>query len=175
MSLKNTKNSEKNIVVKQHPLAYVIRFIIFNIIYFFLLATLIGILSFLQLDLDFIDSLTGGIVVLTVIIEILVAIYAFLQWRSIFYIIKDRSIVSKYGVFFTKEKIFIPEDVLEIILEQGLLAKIFNYGTITFNNKIIEENVYMKNIRDPLKHLKLCREITREINKMDFPKMGNNK
>ncbi len=168
----NRRTSEINVVVKQHPLAYVIKFIIFNVIYFFLLGAAAGILNFLEIDPDFINSLTSTIIVVTVILEIIVAIYAFLQWKSIYYVIKDRSIVSKFGVFFTREKIFIPEDVLEIILEQGLLAKIFNYGTIIFKNKILDENVYMKNIRSPWKHLKICRQITREINKMDFPKMN---
>jgi hypothetical protein len=87
-------------------------------------------------------------------------------------VIKPRSIITNYGVFFRQEKIFIPKDVTEIDLDQGFLARICDYGTIILKSQKSKETIYINNIKSPQRHLEIFKEMSNNIDKMNYSSRG---
>lgn len=92
------------------------------------------------------------IYIFLVILKIILVIYVVLQWVNEYYRITPKEIIHKKGFIFKKEEKCKIYHVAEISLEQGLLGRIFNYGTIKAINWATDKTVYLYLIHNPVRY-----------------------
>jgi len=74
-----------------------------------------------------------------------------LEWINNVYEIRDDSIIHRQGIFNIKEDIYTLRNLSSVTIEQTILGKLFNYGTIILYSPIHKTNYYMINVHNPKK------------------------
>lgn len=100
------------------------------------------------------------------IFNIGVLITIILQWYSRSYVIREKDFIFKTGVFNTEEKIVQYDNVEKITVNQSLIGRFFNYGTIDIFNPLLRTNVTFSNIPKPKFYANYIQNIV--------PKVGDN-
>lgn len=99
----------------------------------------------------------GGLV-FVILIFMIVATNLFLStlfyidWKTKFYEIRPSAIVEKRGVLFRREEIYSCSNIEEIILRQGIIERIFGFGTIRMYDPSLRQSIYLKNIKSPYRY-----------------------
>ena len=125
----------------------------------------LGIYTFIH-DLRTFHSVIGfgiPLFVLLVIMKTFVTVFVILQWLNEYYEISAPLIKYRRGILFRKEDNYPIKDVHFIQVNQGLLGKFFNFGTITLMNvrRIILVEMYL--IHNPLRYAHVMEEIIPHI------------
>lgn len=92
------------------------------------------------------------LVVLLIIAKIVLAIYVIAQWFNEYYLITQKEIIHKKGLFFKDEDRYVLSHIGRIEVDQNILGKIFNYGTVKLFNWIQEKEYRLYLIHDPIKY-----------------------
>lgn len=90
--------------------------------------------------------------ILLVILKTFFMIYVIVTWLEEYYEITPKEVIHRKGFLFRREERYTLEHIGSIILEQGLLGRIFNFGTLKLFDWALEENVYIYLIHSPLKY-----------------------
>lgn len=114
------------------------------------------------------------IVLALVFFEIVITVYITVRWVNEYYIVYPNEIVLKKGFFFRKEKIFKCEHIQLFDLEQGLIAKLFDYGTLTLYSPALDGKIYIYNISRPMQRLEQIRSILTSDNVADSSGQSSN-
>lgn len=104
----------------------------------------------LQADID----LTLNPIVLSkslffTVIEILFAMYIFLQWVNNYYILKEQEIVYVTGIINRRERNYSLANIQSISSEQGLFGRILHYGTIRIFSPALQQELFLTDIPNP--------------------------
>ncbi len=89
-------------------------------------------------------------------LNIIVIIYFILDWYNRRYTVDKGQIIKSRGII---RKFFESWDIGEIQsvkVRQGLLGRLFNYGTLQFHILLIDESVYFKYVPRPHEFAALC-------------------
>lgn len=89
--------------------------------------------------------------------KVVFMINAALQWLTHVYEIRDNEVRYKYGILRRDEKIFICSLTQEVAQSQGILGRIFNFGTISVTNPTIKEQIYLESIPNPQKYAEIIK------------------
>lgn len=92
-----------------------------------------------------------------VLLKILIMIYIVVLWVNDYYKISSLELIHKRGFIFKKEEKDLLEHLGALKLDQGLLGRIFNFGTLTLYNWALEQNVVMYNIHNPVRYRDILR------------------
>lgn len=84
-------------------------------------------------------------------------IYIVVLWVNDYYKISSLELIHKRGFIFKKEEKDLLEHLGALKLDQGLLGRIFNFGTLTLYNWALEQNVVMYNIHNPVRYRDILR------------------
>jgi len=74
-----------------------------------------------------------------------------LRWVNTEYRIEGGSLITKKGIVSIKEKTYALDNVETVEVEQDLLGRIFQYGTVSLFSPLFTEQVYLLNIPHPQK------------------------
>lgn len=94
-----------------------------------------------------------------VILKTAVLIFVIIQWLNEYYEITTNEIVYRKGLIFKKEVRHIFEHIGSVKLEQGILGRIFNFGTLRLFNWTRENYTYMYLIHNPSKYMHILEEL----------------
>lgn len=83
--------------------------------------------------------------------EMFIVFYIVMEWANETYEIREDSIIHRKGVFKLNEEIYSLRNLGSATIQQGLMGKLFNYGTITINSPILKKEFYLYNVQDPKK------------------------
>lgn len=122
----------------------------FMAIAFFMFLTLPSLPS--EIKLQFI-SYSEIYFVLLVSIKIFLTIYVVLQWLNEYYEIRPASVAHRRGIIWRKEEIFPIKQIRAVGIHQGMLGRIFQYGTLTLYDWWMEKYATMYLIHNPIKYL----------------------
>lgn len=92
------------------------------------------------------------IFLLLIILKTLLMIYIILQWLYEYYEITPREVIHRKGLFFKKEEFNVFKHLSSLEIDQGILGKLFNCGTIKLFNWTTEKNIYLYLIHNPMKY-----------------------
>ena len=92
------------------------------------------------------------IFVLLVLLQTVFMIYVIVNWLEEYYEITPMEVIHRKGFLFRKEERYILDHVGSITLEQGLLGRIFNFGSLKLFDWALEENIHIYLIHSPLKY-----------------------
>lgn len=86
-------------------------------------------------------------------------VYVILLWLNEYYEITPTAVIHKRGLIWRDEKRFQLEDVRTLKLHQGLLGKIFNFGTIELDDRRRNKRVEMYLIHNPGRYVRILEEL----------------
>lgn len=90
------------------------------------------------------------------LVNVLIVIYFILEWVHISYVITKNEIIKLRGIIRRKSDTYDIGEIQNIKVRQGIVGRIFNYGTISFKIVLIEKRVKFEYISDPHKVAGLC-------------------
>lgn len=96
--------------------------------------------------------------------KIALTLFIVLQWLNEYYEISPIKISHKSGIIWRKEDTFdLSRDkstrITELGVKQGLMGRIFNYGTLFFYDRGVFKYYYMYYIHNPLRYLEILRSL----------------
>lgn len=97
-------------------------------------------------------SITFISILIQIAILILVSfgiISLLIKWAGTSYVIKDNEIIVQNGLFNIKQKIYPLEGHEEVKIYKSFLGKIFDYGTLSIYQPVLQKYVILENIQDP--------------------------
>lgn len=100
--------------------------------------------------------------IVLVLLKIFIMGYVIIQWLEEYYEISPREVIHRKGLFFKKEQRFTLKHLGKVTVQQNLLGRIFNYGSLTLYDWVTENNVELYLIHNPLKYHRILEEIAPE-------------
>ncbi len=94
-----------------------------------------------------------------------VMIFIIIQWLNQYYEITPKEIIFKRGFIFKKEERNTLDHLGSIEVDQGLLGRIFNFGTIKLFNWATEKNFPLYLIHNPMKYHFILQTLLPEADK----------
>lgn len=94
---------------------------------------------------------------LLLFIKAILTFFVLLSWLNEYYEISADKISHISGVIFKKEQRFSLPNIRQIILKQGLVGRIFNYGTIEFFDYAVKKYYQIYQIHNPVRYFNLLK------------------
>lgn len=107
-----------------------------------------------------------SIFLILVAIKIFITSYIILEWHEEYYEISAHSIGHYRGYLFKRHENISFKHIASIKLEQDLLGKAFNYGTIRLHSWFLGKDYFLYQIHNPFKYLKVLEDQLPGIDKM---------
>ena len=76
-------------------------------------------------------------------------LYITLDWITYYFILDSKSVISHGGIISSKEESYDMAGIESVEVIQGLLGRLFNFGTLVLFNPILEKELTLRNIPDP--------------------------
>ncbi len=103
------------------------------------------------------------VIVALAVVEITIVIYIAIQWVHEYYEIRPKEIIHNKGFLFQKEEIYNCEHIQLFDLDQSMVGKLFDYGTITLYSPALEDRIHIINISRPARKLEEIRSVLGSI------------
>lgn len=152
---------ENHIVVSHLNVRQSIFLLLLRLIILDVLAALILILYFSPLFLQQLSSevkldiIAQNRIFVTFLLttKVLLTLYVVLQWVNEYYEITPNKIFHKRGIIWRKEMDFEITHLRSIGIQQGILGKLFNYGSLRFFDWRLQKYFHMYLIHNPKKYM----------------------
>ena len=96
-----------------------------------------------------------------IILQIYFTLFLVLSWSSNIYYLTRKHLIKREGFIGTKEKIYDFDNIRSITVNQSLLGKLFNFGTIYLSTSAsggYQAEISLENISDPQKYEQRIKE-----------------
>lgn len=93
--------------------------------------------------------LYGIVYILFQVVNVITIILVILDWYNRTYTLQSHDIIFRAGVFKSLRKNYQYDNIEKVTLEQGLIGKMLNFGSVVIYNPLIKEDAYIRNIPDP--------------------------
>lgn len=152
------KNREKILVshinIRQSISVLVIKLIAIDAI----AASGVAALYIADLSLTF-DFSSLPIFIFLVSLKIAVTTFVVLEWLNEYYEITPQAVIYKRGVIFKTIKRFALEKVRKIVVKQGVLGRMLNYGTLTLLDIRFIKYLDLYLIHNPMRYCRILEEL----------------
>jgi hypothetical protein len=98
-------------------------------------------------------------IILLMIIKISITIFVIMQWLFEYYEITPRMVIYRKGIIFKKEEKYKVEHLGLVKIEQGIVGKVLNYGTINLHNWMQGKDQSLYLIHNPLKYMHILEHL----------------
>jgi hypothetical protein len=155
-----TQGSERKIIITHVTIRQSIFFLVMKLITLEALAAL-GVIVFhaLLFSASVRTNINGELIlfnvplfVILVIAKTSLMIFIIIQWLDEYYEITTKEVIHRKGLIFKKEERHKLDHLGLLKIEQGLLGRIFNYGTLRLYNWALDKDVFLYLIHNPKKH-----------------------
>lgn len=92
------------------------------------------------------------------LIQMVVIIIAVLQWVNSIYEIHEHEFIERRGIISIHENTHSFRNFSAISITQGIMGRIFNFGTIRMYHPLLGHSVTLKKISSPLKYERILKE-----------------
>jgi|GEM_PF-4610394 len=92
---------------------------------------------------------SGAVLLIELVIYIVMVVYMLLSWSKHYYVINSQAVLMYDGIIFSKSKSYDMAGVESIEVDQGLIGKIFNFGTLKLFNPRLAKEITFHRIPDP--------------------------
>lgn len=107
----------------------------------------------------FIDLYSSRLFILAVLIKMIFTIYIVLAWLNEYYEVTPKLVRHKKGILFVHKEQLALEDIQSISLHQGLIGKIFNFGTLSLFDWKWRKHEYLYDIHNPTKYMEIIEDL----------------
>lgn len=91
-------------------------------------------------------------------------IFVIIQWINEYYEITPKEIIYKRGLIFKKEEDNTLAHLGLVKIEQGIMGKIFNYGTLKLFNWLLDKHITLYLIHNPMKYYHILQTLIPQVN-----------
>ncbi len=85
--------------------------------------------------------------------------FVIMQWLNEYYEVNPKEIIHRRGVFFKVEERNRLDHLGLVGIDQGILGRLFNYGSLTLFNWTLEKHTVLYLIHNPMKYLKILQSL----------------
>lgn len=103
----------------------------------------------------YVDLYASRFFLLGVVIKSILTIYVVLRWINEYYEIFPNLVTHKRGLIWIKKEQFSLEDIQSVKIEQGLIGKILNFGTLSLFDWKLKKHGFLYSIHNPMKYVKV--------------------
>lgn len=155
-----SKNGDEQLIVSHLTIRESITFLVLRLLGLEAIAA-IGIIVFHNLILSPAVRDTVGpqlivfnipLFVLLVFLKIILMIFIIVQWLNEYYEITPKEIIHKKGLIFRKEEKYKLEHLGALKINQNVIGRIFNYGSLKLYNLALRKDVSLYLIHNPRKY-----------------------
>jgi uncharacterized membrane protein YdbT with pleckstrin-like domain len=154
----DTKNLDQ-IEIKQTTVNMTIKLIVMQVLFSFLsLVTSLLSDSFNSFNNGrFINIITydSATFVVFILLQLIFTIFILLEWSSETYTISSDKIEHKVGTFSRKTQSYSLKDIRSASITEGVMGRLFNYGSIILHSPTLDQNIILYNIASPALALKV--------------------
>ena len=101
--------------------------------------------------------------VMSVLIKTFFTVFTIVQWLEEYYEITPKQIVHRNGFIFKREEAYKLDHIGSLEINQNILGRIFNYGTISLYDWTIEKDIYLYLIHNPFKYHKILEGLLPDV------------
>lgn len=102
--------------------------------------------------------------VILVIAKTSLTIFVTVQWINEYYEITPKEVIYRRGLIFKKEERNTIVHLGSITIEQGILGRIFNYGTLSLFNWLLDKEITLYLIHNPRKYHHILQTLIPKVN-----------
>ena len=102
-----------------------------------------------------------------VIVKMSLSFYAVFQWLNNYYEINTEAISHHMGFIYQKKERYYIKHIREVGLDQGLVGKYLNFGTIELYNWDLKRYQYLYLIHNPLKYYRIIKQLRPNVDEED--------
>jgi membrane protein YdbS with pleckstrin-like domain len=96
---------------------------------------------------------------LLVFLKTFLTVFVIIHWLNEYYEITPTSIIFRKGLIFKKEELTTLAHLGSMEIKQGILGRLFNFGTINLYNWASEKNISLYLIHNPMKYHSILQTI----------------
>lgn len=141
------------IEIKQTTATVAIKLIVMQVLFSFLslIISLVSDSFSLFNNGKFINTITydSASFVIFILLQLIFTVFILLEWSSEAYIIHPNKLEHKTGIFSKKTRSYSLRDIRSASIVEGVIGKLFNYGSITLHSPTLDENIVLYNIMSP--------------------------
>lgn len=155
-----------HINIRQSISILIIKLILVDLLAAFLVGILFITINFTELALGLgLNStlLTFTFFLSMAVLKLLLSGYIILDWLNAYYELTPQSLIQRHGIVFIKEERVNFSDIRKIVLKQGLLGKIFNFGTIELYDFLMKKSMNVFLIHNPWRYEKIILDLIPEL------------
>ena len=148
----------KDQILRQSPILFTVRIMFLSIVFSFIYF-LISLIKHIyarpedSISIISINSIINHYDLITyfllLLIQVIISFIIIIKWYTDYWILQKQNIIYKTGIFFVNKTYYKIENIEFVSLNQTMLGKLFDYGTIELINPLLKENIYLTNIGHP--------------------------
>lgn len=92
-------------------------------------------------------------------VKIVFTLYVVIQWLNEYYEITPQRIVYRRGIFWRKVDVYDYAHVRSLGIQQGVLGRIFNFGSLSIYDRGVYKYYYLSYIHNPQRYFKLLQNL----------------
>ncbi len=167
ISLPIKKDSKDTFEVTHVNVRTSIVFLILKVILLDILATatalvFFGVLSVPSLSEDLKVSLISNSATYFLVLaglKIMITLYVVFQWLNEYYEITPKQVVYRRGIVWRKVDVYDFGHIRSVGIQQSLLGKIFNFGSLSIFDRGVYKYYYLNYIHNPHRYFKLLKDL----------------
>jgi len=101
-------------------------------------------------------------------IKMLLVLYSVCRWQASYYQITPEKVIYHKGVFSRHQEVFALKNIESIDLTQSCFGKLFHFGTLKLYAPTLNHRVFILNIHNPRKRMKLIEELLPKTHMENF-------
>ncbi len=90
--------------------------------------------------------------IIFVLVKMYLSFFVVFQWLNDYYEIAPTKVIHKKGLIFRKEQHYLLTHISSISLQQNLMGRILNYGTVALYDRFDKKHEYLYLIHNPIRY-----------------------
>lgn len=157
---------KKEIIVSHVTVRQSISILLAKLIFLEIIAAVIFFLfhpflfaSQIMTSFPFVELYNTWAFITAIFAKMILTIYVVLAWLNEYYEISPALVKHKKGILFVRREQLALDDIQSISLHQGLIGKIFNFGTLSLFDWKWRKNEYLYDVHNPTKYVEIIEKL----------------
>lgn len=91
--------------------------------------------------------------------ETILTVYVVMEWLSEYYEISPYTVSHRRGVIFKKQDRYSIQNIKQVRIIQGVMGRVFNYGTIVLFDWRLAKTAEMYAVHNPMRYVRILEEL----------------
>ena len=150
-----------SLIIRRSPAVLVYRIVWMTMAFYTITAIAYPVVEWLWLQAGFGNTFGNRFLwsLATITLESFIICVLFIHWSMTTYEIRPGELIYRSGLIRRKMDIHSLKNMQTVYVSQGILGRIFKYGTLSLFNPMSKEELLLKNISDPDRHVESMRQV----------------